>query len=119
MRRRQNVVRSQHQSGGFDLRFGRQRNVDGHLVAVEVGVECRTSQRVQLDRFAFNQHRFKGLNAETVQRRSAIQQNRVVFDDFFENVPNHRILLFHQFLGLLDRGAMAALFEAVIDERLE
>jgi hypothetical protein len=29
------------------------------------------------------------------------------------------ILLLHQFLGLLDGGAMAALFEAMIDERLE
>ena len=43
----------------------------------------------------------------------------MVFDDLFQNVPNHRILLLHQFLGLLDGGAVAALFQAVIDERLE
>ena len=49
VRGRQNVVRRQHQRRGFDLRFGRQRNVDGHLVAVEVGVERGAGQRVKLD----------------------------------------------------------------------
>ena len=43
----------------------------------------------------------------------------MILDDLFENVPNHRILLLDEFLGLLDGGAMAALFETVIDERLE
>ena len=43
----------------------------------------------------------------------------MILDDFFENVPHHRILLLDQFLGLLDGGAMAALFQAMIDERLE
>ena len=119
MRRRQNVVRRQHQSRGFDLRFGRQRNVDGHLIAVEIGVERGTGQRVQLDRFAFHQHRLERLNAQAVQRGSAVQKNGMVLDDLFENVPNHRILLLDQFLGLLDGGAMAALFQAMIDERLE
>ena len=119
VRRRQNVVRRKHQRRCFDLRFGRQRNVDGHLVAVEIGVERGADQRVNLDGLAFHQHRLESLNAEAVQRGSAVQQNRVVLDDLFENVPNHRILLLHQFLGLLDGGAMAALFQAVIDERLE
>ena len=90
-----------------------------HLVAVEVGVERGADQRVNLDGLAFHQHRLESLNAEAVQRGSAVQQNRMVLDDFFENVPNHRILLLDQFLGLLDGGAMAALLEAVIDERLE
>ena len=119
VRRRQNVVRRQHQRGGFDLRFGRQRNVDGHLVAVEIGVERGADQRVNLDGLAFHQHRLEGLNAQAVQRGSAVQQNGMVLDDLFQNVPNHRVLLLHQFLGLLDGGAVAALFQAVIDERLE
>ena len=119
MRRRKDVVRRQHERRGFDLRFGRERNVDGHLVAVEIRVERGADQRVNLERFAFDQHRLESLNAEAVQRGGAVQQNRVVLDDFFENVPNHGILLLDQFLGLLDGGAMAALFEPVIDERLE
>ena len=43
----------------------------------------------------------------------------MVLDDLFEDVPNHRILLLDHFLGLLDGGAVAALFQPVIDERLE
>ena len=76
VRRRQNVVRRQHQRRGFDLRFRRQRNVDRHLVAVEVGVERGADQRMNLDRLAFHQHRLERLNAEAVQRGSAVQQDR-------------------------------------------
>ena len=93
--------------------------MDGHLIAVEIGVEGGASQRVQLDGLAFHQHGLESLNAEAVQRGSAVEQNGMILDDLFENVPDHRILLLDQFLGLLDGGAMAALFEPVIDERLE
>ena len=117
--RRKNVVRGQHQHAGFNLRLRRQRNVHRHLVAVEVGVEGRANQRVNLDRLAFHQHRLKSLNAQAVQRRSAVQQHRVVLDDFFKNVPHHRLLHLHHLLGLLDGGAVARLLQAVIDERLE
>ena len=119
MGRRKDVVRREHQRGGFDLRLRRERNVNGHLVAVEIGVEGRADQRVDLDGFAFHQHRLESLDAQAVQRGSAVQQNGVVLDDLFEDVPHHRVLLLHQFLGLLDGGAMAALLEAMIDERLE
>src|SRR5258708_12565440 len=40
-------------------------------------------------------------------------------NDILENVPDHRLLLLHHFLGLLDRGAVTLRFELVIDERLE
>ena len=116
---RQNVVRRQHQHAGFDLRFRRQRNVYRHLVAVEVGVERRANQRVDLDCFAFHQHRLECLNAQTVKGRSAVQHHRMVFDDLFQDVPNDRFLLFHHFLGLLDGGAVPGLFQPVIDKRLE
>ena len=98
---------------------GRKRNVDGHLVAVEIGVEGGADQRVNLDGLAFHQHRLEGLNAQAVQRGGAVQQNGVVLDDLFQDVPHHRVLLLHQFLGLLDGGAVAALLQAVIDEGLE
>ena len=117
--RRQNVVRRQHQHAGFNLRLRRERNVHRHLVAVEVGVEGRADQRVNLDCLALHQHRLKGLNAQPVQRGRAVQQHRVVLDDLFKNVPHHRLLHLHHFLGLLDGGAVARLFQAMIDERLE
>src|ERR1017187_8020423 len=95
MRRRQNVVGREHQGGCFDLRFRRERDVDGHLVAVEVGVEGGAGQRVQLDGLAFDEYGLKRLNAETVQRGGAVEQNRMVLNDLFEDVPHHRILLLH------------------------
>ncbi len=90
-----------------------------HLVAIEVGVEGRADQRVNLDRLALHQHRLKSLNAQPMQRRSAVQQHRVVLDDLFQNVPHHRLLHLHHLFGLLDGCAVARLFQAVIDERLE
>ena len=90
-----------------------------HLVAVEVGVEGRADQRVNLDGLALDQHRLKGLNAQAMQRGSAVQQHRMVLDDLFEDVPHHRLLHLHHFFGLLDGGAVARLLQAVIDERLE
>jgi len=53
--RRKNVVGGEHQRRCFDLRFGRQRNVHGHLVAIEIGVEGGADQGVNLDGLAFHQ----------------------------------------------------------------
>ena len=100
--RRQNVVRGQHQRAGFHLCFQRQRDVNSHLVTVKVGVEGGTDQRMQLDGFTFNQHRLKGLDAQTVQRRRTVQHDRMLANDFFEDIPDDRLFVFHHLLGLLD-----------------
>ncbi len=60
------------------LRLGRQRQVHGHLVAVEVGVERRADERVDLDGLALDQLRLEGLDAQAVQGRRAVQQHRVL-----------------------------------------
>ena len=116
---RQDVVGRHHQDARFHLRLERQRNVHGHLIAVEVGVERRADQRVQLDRLAFDQQRLEGLDAQTVQRRRAVEEDRVLLDDLLEDVPHLRPFLLDQLLGALDRGDQAALFQLVVDERLE
>ena len=71
--RMQDVVGRHHQHAGFKLGFERQRHVNGHLVAVEVGVEGRADERMQLDRLAFDQDGLEGLDAQAVQRRRAVQ----------------------------------------------
>ena len=113
------LLRREHQDGSFHLRFGRKRNVHGHLVAVKVRVERGADQRVNSNGLAFDEHRFERLNAQAVKRRSAVQQHRMLANHFFEDVPDDRVLLLDHFLGLLDGGAVALRFEAVIDERLE
>src|SRR6185312_14780751 len=76
-------------------------------------------ERMDLDRLAFDEHRLKRLDTETVEGRSAVEQDGVVLDDLFEDVPDDGILHLNHLFGLLDGGAMAGLFETVIDEGLE
>ena len=115
----QDVVGRHHQHARFELRFERQRHVHGHLVAVEVGVEGRADQRMQLDRLAFDQHRLERLDAEAVQRRRAVQQHRMLADDLVEDVPDLRLLLLDELLGLLHGRCLAERLQARVDERLE
>ena len=71
------------------------------------------------DRLAFDQHRLECLDAETMQRRRAVEQHRVFADDVFEHVPHFGTLQFDHLFGLLDGRDETALFELVVDERLE
>ena len=115
----QDVVGRHHQHARLELRLERQRHVHGHLVAVEIGVEGRADQRMQLDRLALDQHRLERLNAEAMQRRRAVEQHRMLADHLIEDVPNLRLLLLDQLLRLLHRGGVALGVEPRIDERLE
>ena len=119
MRRRQDVVRRQHQDPRLGLRLGRQRHVDRHLVAVEVGVERRTHERVDLDGLALDQHGLEGLDAETVQGRRPVQHDRVLADDLLEHVPHLRTRALDHALGALDVLRQVLVDEPLHDERLE
>ena len=91
----------------------------GHLIAVEVGVERRADERMELNGLALDQHRLEGLNAEAMQRRGAIEQHRMLADHLIEDIPNLRLLLLDELLRLLHRGGVALGVEPRIDERLE
>ena len=119
IRRAQDVVGGHHQDARFQLRFQAERHMHRHLVTVEIRVEGGADQRVKLNRLAFNQHRFKRLNAQTVQSRRAVQQHRVFADNFFQNIPNFRAFLFHHPLGRLDGGGVPVFLKLGIDEGLE
>jgi hypothetical protein len=93
--------------------------VHGHLVAVEVRVERRAHERMQLDGLALDQDGLERLDAEAVQRGRAVQQHRVLADDLLEDVPHLGALLLHHLLRRLDGVDVAPLFELVVDERLE
>src|SRR5262249_10178072 len=95
------------------------RNVYRHLVAVEVGVECRTDQRMDLDGLALDQHWLKRLNAEPVQCRSTIQEHRMLANHLFKNVPNDRRLAFNHLAWFLDGSRVALFLELVVNERFE
>ena len=112
-------MRGEHQDRSFDLRFGRERDVHSHLVAVEVRVEGGADERVDLDGLAFDEHRLKRLDTKAVQGWGAVQQDRVILDDLFQDVPDDGFLHLNHLFGLLDGGAVAGLLEAVVDEGLE
>ncbi len=42
---------------------------------------------MKLQRTAFNQYGLESLNTQTVQRRCAVQQHRMLLDNFFKNIP--------------------------------
>src|SRR5918996_839496 len=90
-----------------------------HLIAVEVSIVGGTDQRMKLNCFAFDQNRLESLDAEPVQRRSTIEQNRMFTNDFIENVPHFRKLSLDHFFRAFDRRHVTALFKLVVDKGLE
>src|SRR5487761_151984 len=90
-----------------------------HLVAVKVSVKRGADQRMNLDRLALHKDRLERLNSQTVQRGRAIQEHRMIPDDFLKNVPYDRLLTLNHFLGRLDGGALSRLLKAMVDEGLE
>ena len=66
------VVRREHEESRLGLSLRRQRKVNRHLVAVEVGVKRGTYQRVQLERLALDQHRLERFDTQSVQGWRAV-----------------------------------------------
>ena len=73
-----------------------------HLVTVEVGVERRADERVNLDCLALDELRLEGLDAEPVQRGGTVEQDRVTGDDLFEDIPDDGTSPLDHALGALD-----------------
>ncbi|CDB20738.1 predicted protein [Blautia sp. CAG:52] len=76
--------------------------MDSHLVTIEIGIERGTNQRMQLDRFTFYQDRFKCLNTQTMQCRSTVQHNRMLFDNVFQYIPYFRLYFLDHFLCIFN-----------------
>ena len=93
--------------------------MDCHLVTVEVGVECLTSQRVQLDSLTLNQLRLEGLNTQAVQRRRTVEHHWVFGNGLLQNVPHLWALALNHALGGLDVLGVVVFYQALHDERLE
>ena len=74
-----------------------------HLIAVKVRIKGGTNQRMQLQRLALNQDRFKGLDSQTVQSWGSIEQYRILFDDIVQGIPDFGDFAFDHFLGAFNR----------------
>ena len=117
--RAEDVVGRHHQGHRLDLGLDREGQVDGHLIAVKVGVEPLAYQGVDADGISLDQHRLERLDAHAVQRRRPVQQDGVVADDLFEDVPDFFTATFEHLLGRLDRVGVTQLFQAPDDEGLK
>ena len=91
----------------------------GHLVTVEVGVERRADERVNTNGLALDEHRLERLDAQSVKRRRAVEQHRVIANDLFEDLVHLGRFALDDLLGALHRLGDALLDELVDDERLE
>src|SRR3989338_2796321 len=95
----QEILVRRHQFLRFPLRFFGERNVNGHLVSIKVGIKSLTNQRMHLNRVSFNQDRMKSLNSQPVQSRSAIQKHVLAFDHLFKHRPDLRRAFLNQLVG--------------------
>jgi len=93
--------------------------MDGHLVAIEIGIECSAHQGMQLDGLAFHQDGFECLNAKAMQGGRAIQENGMFADHFLEHIPNNGLFHFHDLLGSLDGRGQTSFLKLPKDERFK
>ncbi len=61
-RGREEIVRREHEHARFHLRLDAERDVDGHLVSVEVRVVSGADERMNADRFALDELRLECLD---------------------------------------------------------
>ena len=100
--------------------------MNSHLVAVEVGVESGTYERMKLDCLTLNEYRLESLNTESVKRRSTVEHNRVILDNGFKCVPDLGVSSFNRLFGGFDVGFLGSVVLVAADvnqslhnERLE
>ena len=93
--------------------------MDGHLVTVEVGVEGRADQRVDLDGRALDEHGHERLDSQAVQGRCAVEEDGVILDDLFKDIPDLGPDPLDDALGTLDVVSQALLDQLAHHERLE
>ena len=116
---RKNVIYGKHKESCLRLSFYRKRHMNRHLVSVKVSVECRTCERMKLNRFTFYENRFECLNTESVKGRRTVKHNRMFLDNAFEYIPYFRSYLFNHSLCTLDIVCISLFNEFFHDERFE
>ncbi len=109
--RLEDVSVGHHKTHGFGLSLSSKRNMNSHLVTVEVGVEARADKRMETDCLAFDENRLEGLDTQTVKRWGTVEKDRMILGNLFDCVIDSRISLGDQFIGLSLRGDRGILGE--------
>ncbi|MBT9148644.1 MAG: hypothetical protein DDT28_00054 [Dehalococcoidia bacterium] len=87
-----------------------------HLITIKVGVEGSTHQRMQLDSTVIDKDRLESLDAEAMQGRSSIQQDRMVPHYFLQYIPDDRVSLLHRTFGVPNIIGQTSGYQAPHDE---
>ncbi len=90
-----------------------------HLISVEVGIESGTDERVDMDSLTLDENRLKGLDTETMQCRSTIEEDVVILGNALENVPDFFSTRSDHPLGILHVVSHALIDEIPYHEGLE
>jgi hypothetical protein len=93
--------------------------VNSHLVTVEVSIKCCTYEWVNLDRLTFYQLRFESLDTKTVQGRCAVEEYRMLCNNFLKNVPHDWTSTLDHALCRLDVLSVVEINQALHHEWLE
>ena len=117
--RREDVVCGEHEDARLGLSLRRERQMDGHLVAVKVRVVCRTRERMQLQSTPLGEHRLKGLDAQTVQCRCTVEEHGMLLDDILKHVPDLGACALDHALCRLDVVGSAVRLQFFHDKGLE
>ena len=114
----QDVVALEHQYLCLKYSLVAEREVNSHLVTVEVGVERSTCKRVELDGFTLDKLRLERLDTETVKCRGTVEHDGMTLHYVLEDVPDNRLTAVNDLLGALYCLHDTALDELADDERL-
>ena len=101
------------------MSLSRKRNVNSHLVTVEVGVKRCTSKGMKLNCSTLNKNRLKCLNTESVKCGSTVKHYRVSLDNNFESIPNLGISTFNHLSCRLYVACNTCLNKTLHNEGLE
>ncbi len=90
-----------------------------HLVAVKVGVEGGTNQRVELYSASLDEHRLKRLYRKAMEGGRAVEQDRMLFDNSLKRVPNRGVDALHFLFRVFDVGRFLGFDQPFHDKRLK
>ena len=93
--------------------------MDSHLVTIEIGIECCTYKRMQLDSLTFYKDWLKSLNTKSVKCRSTVKHNRMLFNNILKYIPYFSLKSLNHLLGTLNIMCLTACYKLLHNERLE
>ena len=111
-------MRAEHEELSLEDGGIAQREMHGHLVSVEVSVERRTCQRMQLYGLALDKLGLECLDTQTVQGRGTVQEDGMAFHHVLQDIPDDGLFLVHYLLGRTDCLDDTPLNQFSDDERL-